>query len=53
MNLTESQKVNREAQLTEVMAAHTALRERMVEKHDFDPDTIDWNQTGEYHERSD
>lgn len=42
-NLTEAQKANREAQLTEAKSAHVALRERMIERHSFDPDTIDWN----------
>lgn len=40
--LQEAQKEDRDLQLSEVMKDHALLRERMIEKHDFDPDTIDW-----------
>lgn len=40
--LSESQKEDRDLQLKEVTASHEALKSRLVEKHSFDPDTIDW-----------
>lgn len=43
IQLTEAQKANREAQYKEVTSAHSALRERMIERHSFDPDTINWD----------
>lgn len=39
---TEAQMEDRNIQLSEVMAGHTALRERITEKQGFDPETIDW-----------
>lgn len=39
---TEAQKEDRDLQLSEVMSAHTALRERIKERQGFDPETIDW-----------
>lgn len=41
-HLTEAQREDRELQLSEVMSSHEALKARMIEKHDFDPSTIDW-----------
>ncbi len=41
-HLTEAQKEDRDLQLSEVMSAHTALKNRIIEKQGFDPDTIDW-----------
>lgn len=41
-HLTEAQKEDRELQLKEVTASHEALKARMIEKHGFNPDTIDW-----------
>lgn len=40
--LSEAQKEDRDLQISEAMAAHTILKDRMIEKHGFDPDTIDW-----------
>ncbi len=40
--LQERQKKDRDLQLSEVMKDHALLRERMIDKHNFDPATIDW-----------
>ena len=40
--LSEAEREDRELQLQEASAAHTALRTRIQEKHNFDPDSIDW-----------
>jgi hypothetical protein len=40
--LTEVEREDREAQMREVMASHSALRERIQKRHNFDVDSIDW-----------
>ena len=40
--LSEAEREDRELQMQEASAAHAALKTRIQEKHNFDPDTIDW-----------
>ena len=40
--LSETEREDREMQLSEASRAHVALRDRIVEKHNFNPDSIDW-----------
>lgn len=40
--LSEVQVEDRELQLSEAMAAHSILKNRLMEKHSFDPDSVDW-----------
>lgn len=42
IQLTESQKADRDLQLKEAMASQEVLKARLIEKHGFDPESIDW-----------